>query len=114
MNKKDLWFVLIAVGIVGLFIFLSVISRKAPPMSVRPEHATVTRDTRREDCWTCHAPDSTISPMSPRHPKTGRPPDQTTPCYICHIYPDPNATPAILITPTTREGSSLWLNRPAK
>jgi hypothetical protein len=99
MNKKDLWFVLIALGVVGLFIFLSLISRKAPPLSVRPEHASVTRDTRREDCWACHAPDSSPFPMSPRHPKKGKPPDTTTPCYVCHAYPDVKAASAFLMMP---------------
>src|SRR5215813_9342742 len=83
MNKKDLWFLLIALGVVGLFTFLWAVSRKAPPLSVRPEHANVTRETRREDCWVCHAPDASAAPMSPRHPKKGKPPDTTTPCYVC-------------------------------
>jgi len=114
MNKKDLWFLLIALGVVGLFTFLWLVSRKAPPLNVRPEHTAVTRDTKREACWACHAPDAGVAPMSPRHPKKGKPPDQTTPCYVCHKYPDQSATPAIFVTPTTREVTSLWLSPPAR
>ena len=114
MNKKDLWFLLIALGVVGLFTFLWLVSRKAPPLNARPEHTAVSRDTKREACWACHAPDAAVAPMSPRHPKKGKPPDQTTPCYVCHKYPDQSATPAIFITPTTREVTSLWLSPPAR
>lgn len=118
MNKKDLWFLLIAVGVIGLFTFLWAVSRKAPPLDQpnqpRPEHAGMTRDTKREECWACHAPDSTVAPMSARHPKKGKPPDQTTPCYVCHKYPDPAAKPAIFITPLSREVTSTWLSQPAR
>lgn len=111
MTKKDLWFLLIAIGIVGLFIFLSVISRKAPPMKTRPEHASITRDTKREECWSCHTPDSRIWD---RHPKKGKPPDQTTPCYVCHKLPEPNAATSMLYPTKNREVEFSWLSQQEK
>jgi hypothetical protein len=89
MNRKDLIFLGIAVSVVALFIVLSVIGRKPKPMSARPEHAGMSRDTAREDCLACHAPDSQVAPMPARHPKKGKPPDRTTPCYACHKLPEP-------------------------
>jgi hypothetical protein len=107
MNKKDLWFLLIAVGVIGLFTFLWAISRKAPPLQIRPEHAGVSRETKREECWACHTPDSS---SWDRHPKKGKPPDQTTPCYVCHKMP--NAASAALPPDQLiiREGEFIWLN----
>jgi hypothetical protein len=96
MNRKDLIFLGIAVSVVALFIVLSIIGRKPKPMSVRPEHAGLSRDTAREDCWVCHAPDSRVAPMPARHPKKGKPPDRTTPCYACHKLPEP-ATAALIL-----------------
>jgi len=74
MNKKDLLFAAIALSVIGLFVILSVSARHPKPMADRPEHAGVTRDTKRETCWGCHAPDSTVAPMPAHHPKKGRPP----------------------------------------
>jgi hypothetical protein len=108
MNKKDLWFLLIAVGVVALFTLLSIFSRRAPAMKVRPEHAGITRETKREDCWGCHTPDSEVWL---RHPKKGKPPDQTTPCYVCHKLPDAGAATAVLQPTRIREGELLWLDR---
>jgi hypothetical protein len=92
MNRKDLIFLAIAVSVLALFIVLSNIGRKPKPMSVRPEHAGMSRDTPREDCLACHAPDSQVAPMPARHPKKGKPPDKTTPCYACHNLPGPSTT----------------------
>ncbi|MGA9768140.1 MAG: hypothetical protein WBV94_03815 [Blastocatellia bacterium] len=111
MNRKDLWFLLIAIGVVGLFIFLSVISRKAPNMEPRPEHAGITRDTKREDCWSCHTPDSKIWD---RHPKKGKPPDQTTPCIVCHKLPVTVAAASGLHSTSNREGEFSWLSQQEK
>lgn len=105
MNRKDLIFLGIAVSVVALFIVLSVIGRKAKPIGVRPEHAGMSRDTAREDCLACHAPDSQIAPMPARHPKKGRPPDKTTPCIVCHKLPEA-ATAAFIFHLTS--------NNPAK
>lgn len=90
MNRKDLIFLAIAVSVLALFIVLSIVGRKPKPMSVRPEHTGMSRDTAREDCLACHAPDSQVAPMPARHPKKGKPPDKTTPCYACHRLPDPS------------------------
>jgi hypothetical protein len=91
MNRKDLIFLGIAVSVVALFVVLSVIGRKPKPIGVRPEHAGMSRDTAREDCLACHAPDSQIAPMPARHPKKGKPPDKTTPCIACHKLPESTA-----------------------
>src|SRR6516225_1063286 len=87
MKKKDLIFIGIIVAVVGLFIFLSAIARKPPAFTDRPEHAGLTAKTERDTCLSCHAPDSTIAPMSARHPKKGKPndrdPDKRV-CFKCH------------------------------
>lgn len=105
MNRKDIWFLLIAVGVIGLFTFLWAISRKAPSMSARTEHAGITRETKREECWGCHTADSKVWE---RHPKKGKPPDQTTPCYVCHKLPDASARTAALDSTTAREVEFIW------
>ena len=110
MNRKDIIFASIALAVIGLFIFLSLIGRDAKPMTARGEHAGVTQDTPRETCWECHAPDSTVSPMPPRHPKKGKPPDTTTPCYACHKLPDP----AVAFGSLTKKGDDNWLRRRQK
>ena len=86
MNRKDLIFAAVAIAVIGVFIFLTVIGRKPIPMSGRTEHAAVTEKTSRETCLPCHAPDSSVAPMGLRHPKKGRPPDEMS-CFKCHKPP---------------------------
>lgn len=109
MNRKDIIFAAIALAVIGLFVFLSLIGREAKSLTVRAEHAGVTRDTPRETCWGCHAPDSTVAPMPLRHPKKGKPPDKTTPCYACHKLPDETA--AIVYSTKTEKEAFIWPGR---
>ncbi|MCI0488725.1 MAG: hypothetical protein L0229_19215 [Blastocatellia bacterium] len=109
MNRKDIIFAAIALVVIGLFVFLSLIGREAKPVTARAEHAGVTRDTPRETCWGCHAPDSTVAPMPARHPKKGKPPDTTTPCYACHKLPDETA--AFIYLTKTEERTFVWPGR---
>jgi hypothetical protein len=112
MKKKDLMFIAMALGVIGLFVFLSLISRKPKPLTARAEHAHVTKETPRETCLECHAPDSPIAPMPARHPKKGKPPDKTTPCYACHKYPaDPVQAFILPNTLSIRGDNVLWLNQ---
>ena len=106
MNRKDIIFAAIALVVIGLFVFLSLVGRKAKPVTARTEHAGITRETPRETCWGCHAPDSTIAPMPARHPKKGKPPDTTTPCYACHKMSDTTAT--MIYLTKSREGALVW------
>ncbi|HVF89712.1 MAG TPA: hypothetical protein VNH22_06570 [Blastocatellia bacterium] len=119
MKKKDLYFLAMAAAVIGLFVFLSMIGRKAAPMTARAEHSGLTKETPRETCWTCHALDSQIAPMPARHPKKGKPPDQTTPCSACHKYPDAGAPPAFFnsvtsVSPKYRKGVFVWLSQQQK
>jgi hypothetical protein len=109
MNKKDLIFAGIAVAVIGLFIYLSLIGKKPTPLTMRAEHAGVSRETPRETCWGCHTPDAEVWL---RHPKKGKPPDQTTPCAQCHKFPEP-AT-ALFHSTKTREGLLTWQSRQQK
>jgi hypothetical protein len=88
MRRKDLIFIAIIVAVLGIFIFLSAIGRKAPAMTAREEHAGANRKTANETCLACHAPDSTVAPMPARHPKKGKPPDTKTSCFACHRPPE--------------------------
>jgi hypothetical protein len=110
MNRKDLIFAAIALCVIGLFVFLSVSGRHGKDIVDRPEHAGLTRETPHETCWQCHAPDSTVAPMPVRHPKKGRPPDQKTPCYLCHKFPQikPGTTAALALPSTRPEEPSKW------
>ncbi|HYP26412.1 MAG TPA: hypothetical protein VE262_06830 [Blastocatellia bacterium] len=119
MKKKDLYFLAMAAAVIGLFVFLSMIGRKPKPMTARPEHASMTKETPRETCWACHAPDSQVAPMPLRHPKKGKPPDQTTPCAVCHKYPDAGAptaffNPSTSVSPEHRKGIFVWLSQQQK
>src|SRR5215475_5738136 len=115
MKKKDLMFIAMALGVIGLFVFLSLISRKPKPLTARAEHASITKETPRETCLECHAPTSTVAPMPERHPKKGRPPDKTTPCYACHKYPTEPAAAALLsMLPSINGDIFLWLNQQHK
>jgi hypothetical protein len=95
MNRKDLFFVVVAVAVIGLFIFLSVIGKKPAAMTPRAEHVGMSKDTPRETCLQCHAPGSQVAPMdkSGHHPKKGRPPDQMS-CFACHKPPEAAAVSA--------------------
>lgn len=85
MNRKDLYFLAVAVGIVALFTVLWMIGRKPPPLTTRAEHAGLSHTTPRETCYGCHTPESKVWL---HHPKKGKPPDKTTPCAACHKFPD--------------------------
>lgn len=93
MRKKDIYFAVGVLVVIGIFIFLAQIGRKPKPLSNSPQHAGLTTKTEPETCWTCHAPDATVKPMPEHHPKKGRPPDKTN-CFICHKPAD--ATTALL------------------
>ena len=86
MKKKDLYFAVGALVVIGIFVFLSYIGRKAKPVSDIPQHAGFTSKTEAETCWTCHAPGSPVKPMPEHHPKRGRPPDKSS-CFVCHKLP---------------------------
>jgi hypothetical protein len=109
MNKKDLIFAGIAVTVIGVFIWLSLIGKDPPPLTTRSEHAEVSSVTPRETCWGCHTPDAEVWL---RHPKKGKPPDQTTPCAQCHKFPEP--TTALFHSTKTREGLLTWQSRQQK
>ena len=83
MNRKDIYFLGVAIAIIGLFTFLWIISKKPPAMSARPEHADITLKTPRETCWGCHTPESKFWE---HHPNKGKPTDRDhkTPCSACH------------------------------
>jgi hypothetical protein len=112
MKKKDLFFVIGALALIGLFVYLSAIGRKPKPLSNVSEHAGVTSKTEPESCFTCHAPDSNVKPMPEHHPKKGRPPDKTN-CFICHKAP---ATASALFTfhQFMTEDQFIWRNQPQK
>jgi hypothetical protein len=98
MKKKDLIFIAIIVGVVGIFIFLSAIGRKPPLFTDRQEHAGLNAKTQRDTCLVCHAPDATVAPMTARHPKKGKPNDRDPDkwvCFKCHKEEKP-LTAAIL------------------
>lgn len=87
MNRKDIYFLGVAIAILGLFTFLWFISKKPPAMTPRPEHAGISRSTTRETCWGCHTPESKFWE---HHPNKGKPTDRDhkTPCSACHKLPD--------------------------
>jgi hypothetical protein len=113
MNRKDIYFLAVAVGIIALFTFLWIISRKPPAMKDRPEHADISTKTTRETCWSCHTPDSKIWE---RHPNKGKPTDRdkTTPCFACHKLPEPQVAIAPSYTSNNREVDFIWPNRQQK
>jgi mono/diheme cytochrome c family protein len=88
-RRNDLIFASIVVAVVGLLILLSVYSRRAPAMTAGAIHEGMNQSTSRESCLGCHAPDSSVRPMGPRHPKKGKPPDQMS-CFACHKAPPSN------------------------
>jgi hypothetical protein len=113
MNRKDFYFLAVAIGIIALFTFLWIISRKPPAMTARPEHSGVNTKTTRETCWSCHTPESKIWE---RHPNKGKPTDRdkTTPCMACHKLPEPQIATATFHTSSNREVDFKWQNRRPK
>jgi hypothetical protein len=105
MNKKDLIFISIAIGVIGLFIFLSIIGQKPKPLTASDYHAGVTAQTLREDCLACHHPDHAMTDrarMPANHPQKGRWDDRKgTNCVVCHK--PPAATTAIFFSYKQRE-----------
>jgi hypothetical protein len=112
MKKKDLFFLIGVLVVVGVFVYLSAIGRKPKPLSNSSQHAGFNSKTEPESCFTCHAPDSTVKPMPEHHPKKGRPPDKTN-CFICH---DPPAAASALLTfhQSMTEEKFKWRNQPQK
>lgn len=107
MNRKDLYFLGVAVGILALFTVLWAIRREPPAMTTRAEHVGITRTTTRETCWGCHTPDSKIWE---RHPNKGKPTDRdkTTPCSACHKLPEPHVAAASFRRSNKREVKLIW------
>jgi hypothetical protein len=106
MNKKDLLFAALALSVIGLFIFLSINRTPIPALTVRPEHAGVNSETARETCWSCHTAED---PKWVKHPKKGKPPDQTTPCAACHEMPEQQS--AFFNSTVIKKGDFLWPSR---
>jgi hypothetical protein len=112
MNRKDIYFLAVAVGIIALFTFLWIISRKPPAMTARPEHSGISNKTTRETCWSCHTPESEIWK---RHPNKGKPTDRDkTPCAACHKLPELQVALAAFHTSNNREVDFIWQNRQPK
>jgi hypothetical protein len=111
MKRKDLYFVVGALVVIGIFVYLSYIGRKAKPLSNVEAHAGITDKTEPESCFVCHAPDSKVKPMPEHHPKKGRPPDKTT-CFACHR--PPVAATAFLTFNNFLEDKFIWRNQPQK
>jgi len=106
MNKKDLIFIAIALGVIGLFIFLSVIGKKPKPLSVQ-NHSAYSSEWKRDTCLGCHAPGN-VAPMPEKHPQKGRWDDRkNTECNLCH---KPPAVTTAFFFPNHRKESFVWLN----
>ncbi|MBI3650939.1 MAG: hypothetical protein HY231_07795 [Acidobacteria bacterium] len=112
MKKKDLYFLLGALVVIGIFVVLSVIGRKPKPLSNIAEHAGVTSKTEPATCLACHAPDSSVKPMPEHHPKKGRPPDKSS-CFICHQAPT-TASAFFTFHQFMTEDKFVWRNQPQK
>jgi hypothetical protein len=137
MKKKDLYFIALIIGVLGLFTFLWAVSRKPPDLSARAEHAGMNKDTPGETCFQCHAPipvrpehtgmtrataratclechkpeQLVMSPMPQHHPKKGLPGEtRPTPCAVCHKPQNAPAAALLLSAPTT-EDHFRWLNQ---
>lgn len=108
MNRKDIYFLAVAIGIIALFTFLWMFSRTPPAMTARAEHSGLNNKTPRETCWSCHTPDSKVWV---RHPKKGKPPDTTTPCSACHKLPESQVAIASFHTSNNKEVDFIWPNR---
>src|SRR6185295_1293410 len=113
MNRKDLYFLGVAVGIIALFTFLWIIRRPPPAMTTRAEHVGINQKTPRETCWGCHTPDSQVWQ---HHPNKGKPTDRdkTTPCSACHKLPDPQIAASAFRIRNTRELEFKWQNQQQK
>lgn len=115
MNKKDLIFISIAVGVIGLFIFLSMIGKKASPMTAE-HHPQFNNEWTRETCLSCHHPETGTAQkrMPPSHPQKGGLADsRSTNCTVpgCHRPPASAAKTAFIYQSNQREGQFSWLNR---
>ena len=118
MNKKDLYFIGLMIAVLGVFMTLWLISRKAPAMTPRPEHAGIAKETPRETCFDCHGGDR-VAPQPPHHPKKGLPnetegrPNKTpTPCAECHKLPA--GAVSAFNRPGLGRGPFKWLSRQQK
>src|ERR1044071_6013746 len=115
INKKDFYFVGLMVAVLGVFMTLWLITRKAPAMTTRPEHGGITRETRRETCFEGHGTQG-IAPPPPHHPEKGMPrenkgrPNATpTPCSECHKLPQGAVSASYL--PGVQRGLLKWLSQ---
>jgi hypothetical protein len=118
MNKKDLIFISIAIGVIGLFIFLSLIGKKASPMTAA-NHPQFNSEWTRETCLSCHHPETGTAQkkMPPSHPQKGSVEDRRgTGCTVpgCHRPPESGAKTALIYQPNHLEGQFSWLSRQQK
>jgi hypothetical protein len=102
MNRKDLIFISILAGVLGVFVLLSAISKDIPQLTARAEHEGMVRNTSPETCLSCHDPGSSIAPIDKtKHPMKGLPPKKDN-CFLCHK--PPSAAVAAFTWSATREG----------
>jgi len=106
MNKKDLIFIAIALGVIGLFIFLSVIGKKPKPLSVQ-NHSAYNSEWKRDTCLGCHAPGN-VARMPEKHPQKGRWGDRKNTEW--NLRHKPPAVTTAFFFPNHRKEPFVWLN----
>jgi cytochrome c553 len=90
LKKTDWIFVLVVGAVIGALVVLSLIHTRPKPVSLGvAEHAGVTQQSQRDQCLSCHAPESggrvVIDPKT--HPTKWT--DQKTSCTMCHKVEGP-------------------------
>jgi hypothetical protein len=113
LKKRDWGFIAVAGAVVGLLAVLSLIGKKAEPMSAGPYHAGMTAATKRVECLVCHDParPGASIPLPDTHPLVWK--KEEVSCITCHAPPErtawrpalePNAPSTAHAHATTKEG----------
>jgi nitrate/TMAO reductase-like tetraheme cytochrome c subunit len=87
--KRDLFFLIIVLAVVGLLYYLSTKTK----IKAMPANAVHTATQTRQDCLKCHTPEK-LGALELQHKHPGKWKDERFACTLCH---KPAATRAQLL-----------------
>jgi hypothetical protein len=84
LKKSDWIFILVAGSVIGVLVVLSLMGRKAAPVSAIPQHAGLTAESTRAECMSCHDPvrEGASAPLPASHPQVWK--KEQVSCTSCH------------------------------
>jgi hypothetical protein len=106
LKKRDWGFIAVAGTVIGVLVALSLVGKKAVPMSNGAYHAGMTAVTKRAECMACHDPGTpgVRSPLPDTHPLVWK--KEGVSCITCHAPPAATQQTGQARALRAREGAS--------